>query len=153
MSEHDLALLRVYGVAGLKPLGLASDQSPKGNVELTGISDPQNQGGGHAASTVRATVSLAGSNGDLALAPVPALGFSGAAARDDAGKFAGLALLRPVTAAGPATAPQAVLVSADTVRDFLKVNGVTEAQGSNQGANQASNDAAAAVVRVICVRK
>jgi hypothetical protein len=50
--------------------------------------------------------------------------------------------------AGPATsvpASQAVMVSAETVRDFLKANGVT--------ANGSSADAKAAVVRVICVRK
>jgi hypothetical protein len=42
-------------------------------------------------------------------------------------------------------ASQAVMVSAETVRDFLKTNGVT--------ANGTSADAKAAVVRVICVRK
>ena len=50
--------------------------------------------------------------------------------------------------AGPpngAPAAQAVLVSADTVRDFLKANGVNAAGGSA--------DAKASVVRVICVRK
>jgi peptidoglycan hydrolase-like protein with peptidoglycan-binding domain len=57
-KAHDLALLRLYGVRGLTPLGLASDPAGKTDVELTGISDPQNQGGGHAASTARATVTL-----------------------------------------------------------------------------------------------
>jgi hypothetical protein len=38
-----------------------------------------------------------------------------------------------------------VLVSADTVREFLKANGVNMAGGSS--------DAKASVVRVICVRK
>ena len=50
--------------------------------------------------------------------------------------------------AGPTTdapAAQAVLVTADTVRDFLKANGVSAA-GS-------SPDARASVIRVICVRK
>jgi peptidoglycan hydrolase-like protein with peptidoglycan-binding domain len=146
-KEHDLALLRIYGARGLKPLGLSSDQTSKTSIELTGISDPQNQAGGHAASTVKATVTLVGSGGDLALAPSPALGVSGAAARDDGGKFAGVALLKPVTAAGPAsaTAAQSVLVSAETVRDFLKANGVDATGGAS--------DVAASVVRVICVRK
>jgi peptidoglycan hydrolase-like protein with peptidoglycan-binding domain len=146
-KEHDLALLRIYGARGLKPLGLSSDQTSKTSIELTGISDPQNQAGGHAASTAKATVTLVGSGGDLALAPPPALGFSGAAARDDSGKFAGVALLKPVTAAGPAsaTAAQSVLVGADIVREFLRANGVNAGEGST--------DAAAAVVRVICVRK
>ena len=70
-----------------------------------------------------------------------------AAAGPSDGKFAGLALLKPVIVAGPPNATpaaQAVLVSADTVRDFLKANGVNASGGS---------DAKAAAVRVICVRK
>jgi peptidoglycan hydrolase-like protein with peptidoglycan-binding domain len=146
-KEHDLALLHIYGARGLKPLGLASDQADKTAVELTGISDPQNQAGGRAASTVKAAITPVGSGGDFALSPAAALGFSGAAARDDSGKFAGLALLKPAVVAGAtATAPaQSVLVPAEAVREFLRANGVVTAQGSN--------DAAAAVVRVICVRK
>ncbi|SHN75207.1 serine protease [Bradyrhizobium erythrophlei] len=146
-KEHDLALLRVYGARGLKPLSLASDTADKASIELTGISDPQNQGGGRAATTVKAAVTPAGSGNDLALSPTPAIGFSGAAARDNGGKFAGLALLKPVAVASAAnSAPaQSVLISAGAVRDFLKSNGVTSTQGSN--------DAASAVVRVICVRK
>jgi hypothetical protein len=55
-------------------------------------------------------------------------------------------LLKPVTAAGPAAATvQSVLIGADTVREFLKANGVMAAQRSG--------NAEAAVVRVICVRK
>jgi peptidoglycan hydrolase-like protein with peptidoglycan-binding domain len=146
-KDHDLALLRIYGARGLKPLGLSSGAT-KTNVELTGIADPQNQGGGGAASSVKASIAQAGSGTDLALAPAPAVGFSGAAAFDDDGKFAGIALLKPVVVAGPsnaAPAAQAALVSADTVREFLKVNGVNAADGSS--------DAKASVVRVICVRK
>ena len=146
-KDHDLALLRIYGARGLKPLGLSSG-AVKAGVELTGIADPQNQGGGAAAGSVKASITPAGSGTDLALAPAPALGFSGAAALDDDGKFAGIALLKPVVVAGPsnaAPAAQAVLVSADTVREFLKVNGVNAADGSS--------DAKASVVRVICVRK
>jgi peptidoglycan hydrolase-like protein with peptidoglycan-binding domain len=144
-KEHDLALLRVYGARGLKPLGLTSDSGDKTRIELTGISDPQNQGGGRAATTVKAAVTPVGNSGDLALSPMPAVGFSGAAARDDAGKFAGLALLRPAAGAANNGSAQSVLVSANSVRDFLNANGVSAAQGSN--------DAASAVVRVICVRK
>jgi hypothetical protein len=54
-------------------------------------------------------------------------------------------LLKPVVVAGPPNATPAALVPADTVREFLKANGVTAADGSP--------DAKAAVVRVICVRK
>jgi hypothetical protein len=57
-------------------------------------------------------------------------------------------LLKPVLVAGPANAApaaQAVLVSAGTVREFLKAQGVNASGGSL--------DVKAAVVRVICVRK
>jgi hypothetical protein len=146
-KDHDLALLRIYGARGLKPLTL-SDGVAKTSIELTGISDPQNQGGGVAASSVKASVAQVGGGGDQALSPAPALGFSGAVALDGDGKFAGIALLRPAVVAGPsaaAPAAQAALVPADAVRDFLKANGVKVAGGSG--------DAKAAVVRVICVRK
>lgn len=85
---------------------------------------------------------------DSALTPPPAVGFSGGPAIDGDGKLTGIALLKPAMVAGPATAvpaSQAVMVPAETVRDFLKANGVT--------ANGTSTDAKTAVVRVICVRK
>ena len=144
-KDRDLVLLRIYGARGLTPLNLANGAA-KSSVELTGISDPQNQAGGAAISSVKASVTQAG--GDLALSPAPALGFSGAAAMDAEGKFAGIALLKPVLVAGPAIATQAAqaaLVSADTVRDFLKAHGVNAAGGST--------NAKTSVVRVICVRK
>jgi hypothetical protein len=146
-KDHDLALLRIYGARGLKPLGLTSG-ARKSSVELTGIADPQNQGGGVAASSVKASVVQVGSNNDLALSPTPAVGFSGAAAIDADGKFAGIALLKPVIVAGPPNvAPPALaaLAPADTVREFLKANGVNATDGSS--------DARTSVVRVICVRK
>jgi hypothetical protein len=146
-KDHGLALLRIYGARGLKPLAL-SDGGAKSGVELTGISDPQNQGGGNAASNVKASVTPIGGGGDLALSPPPAVGFSGAPALDGDGKFAGVALLKPVVVAGPsndAPAAQAVLVPANIVHEFLKANGVNAAGGSA--------DARASVVRVICVRK
>ena len=145
-KDHDLALLRIYGAHGLKPLALGNGAT-KSAVELTGIADPQNQGGAAAASSVKAQAAVVG-GGEAALSPAPALGFSGAAALDADGKFAGLALLKPALVAGPANATptaQAVLVPADAVREFLKANGVSAAGGST--------DAKAAVVRVICVRK
>jgi peptidoglycan hydrolase-like protein with peptidoglycan-binding domain len=146
-KDHGLALLRIYGARGLKPLAL-SDGAAKSGVEITGIADPQNQGGGAAASSVKASVTQVGSGSDLALSPAPAVGFSGAAVLDGDGEFGGIALLKPVVVAGPPNstpAAQAVLVPADTVREFLKANGVNAAGGSS--------DAKAAVVRVICVRK
>jgi hypothetical protein len=141
-KDHDLALLRIYGARGLKPLALNS-AAAKQSVELTGIADPQNQGGAAAVSSVKAQL-----GSDASLMPAPGLGFSGAAALDADGAFAGMALLKPVLIAGPtitATAPQASLVNADTVRNFLKANSVATASGSS--------DAKASVVRVICVRK
>jgi peptidoglycan hydrolase-like protein with peptidoglycan-binding domain len=146
-KDHDLALLRIYGARGLKPLALGSGAA-KSAVDLTGIADPQNQGGAAAVSSVKASAALVGGGGDAALSPAPALGFSGAAALDPDGKFAGIALLKPAVVAGPANATptaQAVLVPVDAVREFLKANGVNDAGGSA--------DARAAVVRVICVRK
>jgi peptidoglycan hydrolase-like protein with peptidoglycan-binding domain len=147
-KDHDLALLRIYGARGLKPLGLTNGGAAQSGIELTGIADPQNQGGGAAASSVKASVTQVGSSNDLALSPAPAVGFSGSAALDSDGKFAGIALLKPVLVAGPPNATpaaQAALVPADTVREFLKANGVNAASGSP--------DAKASVVRVICVRK
>jgi peptidoglycan hydrolase-like protein with peptidoglycan-binding domain len=144
---HDLALLRIYGARGLKPLALRSGAAKSG-VEITGIADPLNQGGGAVVSSVKASIAQLGGSGDVALSPPPALGFSGAAALDSDGQFAGIALLKPVIVAGPPNATptaQAVLVPANTVRDFLKANGVNAAGGSP--------DAKASVVRVICVRK
>jgi peptidoglycan hydrolase-like protein with peptidoglycan-binding domain len=146
-KEHDLALLRIYGARGLKPLNVAGEAT-KSALDLTGIADPQSQGGGAAVSSVKASVASIGSNSDLALSPAPGLGFSGAAALDSDGKFAGVALLKPLVVAGPpnaAPAAQAALVSSDTVREFLKANGVNASGGSTE--------AKASVVRVICVRK
>ncbi|PDT86798.1 peptidoglycan-binding protein [Bradyrhizobium sp. Y36] len=145
-KEHGLALLHIYGARGLKPLGLAGGVA-KTNVDVVGIADPQSQGGAAGVSVVKAALAPVTSS-DSALSPPPAIGFSGGPAIDGDGKFAGVALLKPAMVAGPATsAPtsQAVMVSAETVRDFLKANGVT--------ANGTSADAKAAVVRVICVRK
>ena len=146
-KAHDLALLRIYGARGLKPLNLGNAAATTA-LDLTGIADPQNQGGAAAVSSVKASVAHLDRGNDVALSPAPALGFSGAAALDGDGKFAGIALLKPVVVAGPtngAPTAHAVLVSADTVRDFLKAHGVNAAGGSA--------DAKASVVRVICVRK
>jgi peptidoglycan hydrolase-like protein with peptidoglycan-binding domain len=146
-KEHGLALLRIYGAHGLKPLALAGG-AVKSSVDITGIADPQNQGGGAAVTSAKGSVMQVAGGNDLALSPPPAVGFSGAAAFDSDGKFAGMTLLKPVVVAGVSNAPataQAVLVPADTVLDFLKANGVSASGGSV--------DPKAAAVRVICVRK
>jgi peptidoglycan hydrolase-like protein with peptidoglycan-binding domain len=146
-KAHDLALLRIYGARGLKALSLAN-AATKTALDLTGIADPQNQGGGAAVTGVKASVAQLGGGSDIALSPAPAPGFSGAAALDRDGRFAGVALLKPVQVAGSTDgvpAAQGVLVTADTVRGFLKTNGVNAAG--------AAADAKTSVVRVICVRK
>jgi hypothetical protein len=147
-KEHDLALLHIYGARGLKPLGLAGGAT-RTTIDVVGIADPQSQGGAAGVMSVKAALASVG-GGDSALSPPPAVGFSGSPAIDSDGKFVGIALLKPVIVAGPATsasapASQAAMVAADTVRDFLKANGVAP--------NGTSTDAKAAVVRVICVRK
>ncbi|HKS19296.1 MAG TPA: serine protease [Bradyrhizobium sp.] len=143
-KDRDLALLRIYGARGLKPLSLENGGA-KNAVDLTGIADPQNQGGGNAASSVKAQI---GAGNDLTVSPAPSLGFAGASATDADGKFAGMVQLRPVVVAGPpagAPATQAVLVPAANLREFVKASGVN--------AGGSSTDAKSAVVRVICVRK
>lgn len=140
---HGLALLRIYGASGLRPLALADTGAVKSSVTLTGIADPQNQGGRSAVSSTTVQV-----GGDLVLTPEPAPGFSGAAALDTDGRFAGLARLKPATMAGATGTPvpaQAVLVPADSVRAFLTAKGVTPASGAS--------DAKAAALRLVCVRK
>jgi Putative peptidoglycan binding domain len=148
-EDSGLSLLHIYGARGLKPLNLEGGAA-KASVELFGIADPQGQGGGTSATSAKASATPVGTEGHLALSPPPVAGFSGAAALDENGKFAGIALLKPVlvATAGPTTVPpatQAVLVQADMVRAFLRENEVTAAG--------ASSDAKAALVRVICVRK
>ena len=145
-EARELALLRIYGASGLKPLAIAGSGPAKPSVTLTGIADPQNQGGRNAVTAVAATATASGA--ETSLSPEPALGFSGAAAIDSEGKFAGLARLKPAVVAGPAGTPlpaQALLVPADAVRDFLKAKGVTIASGPS--------DAKASVLRLVCVRK
>ena len=140
-ETRELALLRIYGANGLKPLPMAANASAKPTAAIIGIADPQSQGGRAAVTSVSASAT------DGALTPDLGLGFSGAAATDSDGKFTGMARLKPALVAGPASAmpSQAVLVSADTVREFLKANFIVPAAGTS--------DAKASVLRVICVRK
>lgn len=145
-KQHDLALLRLYGPRGLKALDLGRSATKTG-LAITGIADPQDQGGRAAVTSVKASAAQPGASG-ATLTPAPAAGFSGAPAQDDDGRFAGIALLKPVQLAGLANgtpAAQAVLVPAETLRAFLRANGVNPTGGST--------DAKTSVVRVICVRK
>src|SRR3984957_19930590 len=70
-KEHDLALLHVYGARGLMPLSVASGPAEKASIELIGISDPQNQAGGRAATMLKATTTAVAGGSDLALSPTP----------------------------------------------------------------------------------
>ncbi|WP_315797176.1 peptidoglycan-binding protein [Bradyrhizobium sp. SZCCHNRI3043] len=144
-KERGLALLRIYGARGLKPLALSGGHA-KSSVDIVGIADPQSQGGGAAISTVKAQLAANGA-GDASLAPAPGVGFSGAAALDGDGKFAGVTLLKPGIMAGTALIPstQVVMVNAEATRAFLTAQGVKP--------DGTSLDAKAATVRVICVRK
>ncbi len=145
-QTRELALLRIYGASGLKPLAMSGTGVTKSSVSLTGIADPQNQGGRSAVTNVTAVAAPAGA--DVTLSPEPAIGFSGAAAIDNDGKFAGLARLKPAVVAGPAGAPlpaKVWLVPADSVREFLQAKGVTISSGAS--------DAKASVLRLVRVRK
>ncbi len=145
-EARELALLHIYGASGLKPLAMSSNGATKSNVSIIGITDPQNQGGRNAVTTVAAVAAPAGT--DTTLTPEPAVGFSGAAAIDSDGKFAGIARLKLAVVAGPAGTPlpsQALLVTAASVREFLKAKGVTPISGAS--------DAKASVLRLVCVRK
>lgn len=143
-KTSDLALLRVYGARDLKPLPVAANGVAKPDLTVTGIADPQNQGGAARVSAIPAKMTP----GDNAVSPAPGLGFSGAAAIDSDGKFAGMVQLRQAVLAGPvAAAPvsQATLVGGKAVADFLAANKINSMSGAA--------DAKASVLRVICVRK
>jgi hypothetical protein len=84
--------------------------------------------------------------------PLPKLGFSGAAAVDAQGRFAGMVdLTSPVAAGGRSVLPQAAIVPADTVRSFLTAQGITLETGAAPAADHAAIEKS--VMRVICVRK
>jgi hypothetical protein len=148
-QASDLALLRVYGVPDLVPAAFTGDAGKGPDVTLVGIADPQTQSGGSAVSTVAAKL-----KGDT-VEPSPQLGFSGGAALDAQGRFAGMIELKtPVVAAvGAANAqPQATVVPASAVRAFL--DGQKVAAGAPTTVGHGGPEAAmASVVRVICVRK
>jgi peptidoglycan hydrolase-like protein with peptidoglycan-binding domain len=142
----NLALLRIYGVPDLAPAALVQEGAKGPDLTLVGVSDPQQQGGGNAVSTVAARL-----NGNTIL-PAPPPGFDGAAALDAQGRLLGMVQFRDAVvanagAAAAATA-SATLASTETLRKFLEAQSVAPANGGT-GADAAK----AAVVRVICVRK
>ena len=136
----DLALLRLYGARGLVPAPLAGDGDTANALTLYGIADPLAQAGGGTPSSAVAQLTAQG------LDPAPKLGFSGAAALDAQGRFAGIVELKsPVVAGAGAVAQQATLIPAAAVRAFLQTQGLAPAAG--HAAMEQS------IVRVICVRK
>jgi S1-C subfamily serine protease len=145
-ADGELALVRVYGARKLTPIGLLGTASPGGSATLVGIADPQAQAGG--AAVTAAAARIGNGTGPLPLDSPPAPGFSGAAALDGKGELVGVAVLRRTLIAGAGGAPQATVVPAAAVRDFLEANHVAPTAGQ-AGVEHAK----ASVVRVICVRK
>ena len=139
-KTSDLSLIRLYGARNLVPAALAGDPSAGDQLTLIGVPDPLAQPGDGTVTTATAHLTA------LGLDPAPKPGFSGAAAVDAHGRFAGVADLKaPVVAGTASAASQAALIPAETVRGFLQAQGITPAAG--RGAMDQS------VVRVICVRK
>ena len=147
-KEHDLALLRIYGARGLKPLNVAGGAA-KTALELTGIADPQSQGGGSAVEQRQGF-------GRRSRQRQRCRAVAGAGARlfrrGRARRRRQVRRHRAVEAGGrcraartPRPRRRRCWCRPETVRDFLKANGVNASGGSS--------DAKAAVVRVICVRK
>src|SRR6202020_1393885 len=137
-ETNDLALLRLYGAHGLVPMAFADEAAPSGTLTLLGIADPL--GGGSDNQVMRATAQLT----DQGLNPVPKLGFSGAAAIDTEGRFAGMIDMKADVVAGGAAVPQAMLAPAAALRTFLQAQGITVSTGPT------ATDQS--VLRVICVR-
>jgi peptidoglycan hydrolase-like protein with peptidoglycan-binding domain len=143
-EAHGLALLRIYGAAGLKPLAIEGGDAAKPDVIITGIADPEHQGGRTVVTSLKATATTAGD--DIMLSPAPDSGFAGAPVTDATGAFAGVVRLKPAVVAGPAaSAGQSSLVSAAIVSEFLRAHHVAAATGRS--------DPKASVLRIICVRK
>jgi hypothetical protein len=138
-KANDVALLRVYGAQDLLPVALAGDSGAGDDLTLVGIADPLAQAGGGAVTRAPAHRNAQG------LDPAPKLGFSGAAAVDAQGRFAGMVDLQPAVVAGMGAVSQATLISAETLRAFLQAQNIAPATSGN-AIDQS-------VVRVICVRK
>jgi peptidoglycan hydrolase-like protein with peptidoglycan-binding domain len=145
-ASGELALLRLYGVRNLAPIEMLGAAPGTTSVTLIGIADPQVQGGGAAISAVSAKLGVAAEASPLET--VPAQGFSGAAALDAQGRFAGMVVVKTPVVAGPGGAPRAAVVPAERIRNFLEANYVAPASGT-PGVEAAK----ASVTRIICVRK
>jgi hypothetical protein len=138
-KANDIALLRVYGAQNLIPAALGGDSGAGDDFTLVGIADPLAQAGGGAVTRAPAHRSTQG------LDPAPKLGFSGAAAVDAQGRFAGMVDLSSTAVAGAGAVNQATLIPAETLRAFL--------QAQNIALTTSRSTIDQSVVRVICVRK
>ena len=138
-KANDVALLRVYGAQNLIPAALAGDSGAGDDLTLVGIADPLAQAGGGAVTRAPAH------RGAPGLDPAPKLGFSGAAAVDAQGRFAGMVDLQSTAVAGAGAVSQATLIPAEALRAFLQAQNIAPASGHTP-IDQS-------VVRVICVRK
>jgi hypothetical protein len=142
-ESNDLALLRLYGARGLVPMPFAQDGASASGLTLLGIADPLGEG-----SDTEVTGSIA-QRTDQGLSPAPKLGYSGAAAIDAQGRFAGMVALKAPVIAGPGAAPLATLVPTTAVRAFLQSQGVAVSTGHEPGHGATTQS----VLRVICVRR
>lgn len=141
----NVALLRLYGDSGVRPLKLDGNAEAGDSLTIVGIPDPQAQGGG-AITTVTARIS---DNAGRTISPSPALGFAGAAALDAQGRLVGMVGEKPSVVAGPAAAGSAAaLVPAAKILEFLAQQNV-----ANSGAASGLDGVKTGVVRVICVRR
>jgi hypothetical protein len=138
-KANDIALLRVYGALDLLPAALAGDSTAGDDFTLVGVADPLAQAGGGVVTRAPAHGSPQG------LDPAPKLGFSGAAAVDAQGRFAGMVDLQSTAVAGAGAVSQATLIPVEVLRAFLQTQNIAPASGRN-AIDQS-------VVRVICVRK
>jgi hypothetical protein len=139
-KTNDLALLGLYGARNLVPAPLSGNATAATDLTLFGAGDPLAQAGNSSVSSATAELTAQG------IAPAPSPWFSGAAALDGQGRFAGIVALKSAVVAGAVpSAPQAMLVPAIAVRAFLAAHGIAPAAG-NTTMDQS-------VVRLICVRK
>jgi hypothetical protein len=139
-----LALIRVYGAPGLKPLALG--EAIRTEVTLVGIADPQSQAGRASVSMTQAKVTTVGDAVALDTAAAP--GFAGAAAIDADVGFVGVVVQKPQFVAGPATGATSSIASSDSIRKLLAAQNIAHS-GGQAGVDFAKDS----VVRVVCVRK
>jgi hypothetical protein len=138
-KANDVALLRVYGAQNMVPAALGGDSGTGDDLTLVGVADPLAQAGGGVVTRAPAHRNAQG------LDPAPRLGFSGAAAVDAQGRFAGMVDVQSTAVAGAGAVSQATLIPTEPLRTFLQTQNIAPASGHTP-IDQS-------VVRVICVRK